>query len=353
MPADFSTAAKRARLRIAVPPVDIEAIRARSTISAGRAGLRRLTAAIAASLGVIGGAVAFANLGGGVHVWLSGNKTEAVVQSFAQVREPMSADVRSIAARTTFPVVFPVGVPRDARVLWIAYDPPGKPNMVMINYRRLSGGPYMGVTLLDSAKLQSDRALMPGGPSQALTTSGGTRWRIGREVVLVQSRHLSPADIERMKAAMQNATPEQSQSAFTRSLTTIKIQIVDPRMAPVGDAAQRVAPPGDNVLLGKWEIRQLAQIASKGKPLRDGRTIYYTNIPQIHGRPDYRNATVQWPKSIALPAGGVKAVASALRSAKIGPNCGCAILVHRSGSAYAIWKIDATPPYRAEKLSGP
>lgn len=337
MPADFSTAAKAARLQITVPPVDIEAIRGRSAASSARARMRRLAFALTASLGVIGGAIAFANIGGGVHLWLTGNGVRAVVESFTTVRDPRAADVKRIASHATFPVVFPVNVPGSARSWWIAYSPADKPDMITIQYRDALGKPYLGVTLVDNAKIRRDIGLMPAGPAQA-KTGKAVHWQIGGETVIAQSSRMSQSDIAGIKAAMQNESASRSQAAFEASLPKIVIEQVQPRVA---QAAERIAPPGSNVLLGKWDIHQIPTLAAKGKALRDGRTVNITNIPQLHGEPDYRHATLQWPKAIAIQADGVRAVAAVLRSEKLGPNCDCAILVHQNGGAYAVWEIDA------------
>lgn len=337
MPADFSSMAKHARVRIPVPPLNLENIRARSAASGARARLRRLVLALATSLGVIGGAVAFASIGGGVHLWLTGNGVKAVVRSFTIVRDPMAADVERIASRATFPVVFPVGVPRSAHSWWIAYSPAENPDMITIQYRDALGRSYLSVTLVDNAKIRRDLGQMPPGMAQAKTTKG-VHWQIGGETVIAQSRHVPGSDIAGIKNAMQNESPASSQAIFEAMLPKIMVEQVQPRVA---EAAERIAAPGKNVLLGKWDIHQIPSLAAKSKALRDGRTVNITNIPQVHGQPDYRHATLQWPKVIAIPADGVRAVAAALRSAKIDANCDCAILVHENGRAYAAWKIDA------------
>lgn len=337
MPADFSALAKSARLQISVPSADIEAIRERSEASGARARFRRLVVWIAISLGVLGSAAAFASIGGGVHLWLTGNGVKAIVESFTTVRDPMPADVERIVSHATFPVVFPVGVPRTAHSWWIAYSPADKPDMITIQYRDALGKPYLSVTLVDNAKIRRDIGQMPAGPAQAKTTKG-VHWQIGAETVIAQSRHVSESDIAGIKAAMQTQSPAHSQAVFEAMLPKIVIEQVQPRVA---DVAERIAPPGNNVLLGKWDLHQIPTLAAKGKALRDGRTVNITNIPQVHGKPDYRHATLQWPKAIAIPANGVRAVASALRNAKIGPKCDCAVLVHQSAATYSVWKIDA------------
>src|SRR5579872_1096947 len=105
MPADFSAAAKGARMQIVVPPLDIEVICERSYAEKVSDRLRRSAISIAVSLGILGSAVALAaSLNQGVHVWIFGNTFEATIQSFAQVRAPMAADVERIATSAAFPV---------------------------------------------------------------------------------------------------------------------------------------------------------------------------------------------------------------------------------------------------------
>lgn len=341
--------AKQARLQIRVPSLDVEAIRERSAAGRSQARIRRLAVALAASLGIIGGAVAFASIGGGIHLWLSGNKVEATVESFTMIREPMAADVQRIVSSATFPVKFPTGVPREAHGVWIAFSPADKPDLITIEYRDAAGKPYAGVTIVDNTKIRRDIGEMPGGPVQGVV-SKGVHWQIDGETVITQSRVLSGPDLDRVKSAMRNETAAQSQAAFEAMLPKIVIMQVPPAVA---DAAANVAPPGRNVLFGKWDIHQIPTLAAKGKALRDSRTVNLVHIPQVHGEPDYRNATLEWPKSVAVPAEGVRVVASALRHAKIGPNCACAILVHQSGSTYIIWKIGIAPPYKTERLLGP
>jgi hypothetical protein len=86
------------------------------------------------------------------------------------------------------------------------------------------------------------------------------------------------------------------------------------------------------------DMRLIPRLATQGKPLRDSRIVYLSSIPQVHGQPDYDNATLYWPKAIAIAPNGVRAVAAALRRSHTGPNCNCAILVHASNGAYTVWK---------------
>lgn len=338
MHAEFSIAAKGARSQIAVPVLDISAVRERARAAGLRARLRTIVSGIVGA-GVLGTAVALAaNFLPGVHVWFIGNKTIATVQSFAIVRNPLSADVRRIVQSATFPVVLPAGVPRGARVLAMMYSPADHPELFTIQYRDASGKQILGVSIVDDAKVARDRALMPNGPAQGVVTSGGQLWHVDRETVGAKSRFLSTAQIAAIRTVMQSASPAQSLVQFEALLPRISVQSVPPQLA---DAAERYAPSGNNVLLGKWEIREIPTIAAQGKPLRDARTVYLTNIPQVHGQPDFRNATLFWPKSVAIPAHGVRAVADVMQRTHIGPACGCAILVHWTGAGpYTVQKID-------------
>jgi hypothetical protein len=339
MHADFSTAAKSARAQIHVPAVDIEIIRNRSRRAGVGARLRAAAVSSAVALGILGTAAAFAaNFLPGVHVWFIGNKAVATVQSFAVVRQPMARDVRRIVASAAFPVVLPANVPRGTRVFGMMYSPADRPEILTIQYRDASGKEILGVNIVDDAKVARDRALMPNGPAQGVVSTGGRIWHIGRETVSAKSRFLSAAQIDAVRTAMQSASPQQSLAQFEALLPRISVQSVPPAIA---DVAERHASAGNNVLLGKWEIHEIPKIAAKGKPLRDARTVYLTNIPQVHGQPDYRNATLFWPKSVAIPAEGVRVTAAVLQRWHIGPACGCAILLHWAGSGpYTLQKID-------------
>lgn len=338
MHANFSVAARAARAELAVPALDIGAIRERALRGSLRARFTAVAAGIAGA-GALWTAVALAsNLLPGVHVWFMGNRTVATVQSFAVIRNPVAQDVRGLVASAAFPVVFPAGVPRGARVAGIMYSPADRPELLTIEYRDGSGKHILGVDIIDDAKVASDRTLMPNGPGQGVVTTGGQRWHIGRETVAAQSRFLSPAQLDAIRTATQAESPQQSLAQFERLLPRVSVQSGPPQ---VGDVAERYAGEGHNVLLGKWEIHQIPNIAAKRKALRDARTVYLTNISQIHGQPDFRNATLYWPKSVVIPANGVRAVAAILARTHTGPNCGCSILVHWTAAGpYTVRKVD-------------
>ena len=337
MPADFSTLAKRARMQIPVPALDIDVIRLRSAVSGARERLRRLVAGAAIALGAAGAAATLASTASGWHLWLFGNKVEVVVQSLAMVREPMAADVRAIVQRAAFPVVLPDGLPRGLSVFGITYSPVERPTLMTIQYGSASDPWAMGVSLIETQAIAAGEKLLPAGPAQALTTQG-YHFRIGRETVLVQGRHISSAQVARIRALMQRETPTRTAAAFNALLPSIVV--LQKVTTQVSEAAERIAPPGTNVAIGDWDLRAVSRLAAHDKPLRDSRTVYLMNIPQVHGEPDYRNATLYWPKAIAISSAGVRAVAAAMRRLRTGPSCNCAILVHVSNGAYTFWKID-------------
>jgi len=337
MHSDFSATAKNARMQIPVPPLDIEAIRERSAANGARERVRRLLAGAAMALGAVGAAAALASTAGGWHLWMFGNKVELVIQSLGIVRYPVAADVRNVVARAAFPVVLPDGVPPRLRVLGIAYSPMDRPTLMTIQYGNASEPWVVAVSLIDTEKIAADEKLLPAGPEPAFTTQG-YHFRIGRETVLVQGRHISAADAQRVEAVMEHESPAQTAAAFDALLThIIVLQKVTPQVA---QAAERVAPPGKDVVVADWDMRLIPRLATQGKPLRDSRIVYLSSIPQVHGQPDYDNATLYWPKAIAIAPNGVRAIATALRRSHTGPNCNCAILVHASNGAYTVWKID-------------
>ncbi len=333
MYSDFSAAAKNARMQIPVPTLDIEAIRARSEANGARQRVRRLLAGAAMALGVAGAAAALASTAGGWHLWMFGNKVEVTVESLGIVRYPEAADVRNIVARAAFPVVLPDGAPPGLRVLGIMYSPIDRPTMMMIQYGNASHPWAMAVSLIDTTKIAEDEKLLPPGPAQAVV-SHPYRFLVGREMVLVHSGAVARS----VEIAMKRESPAQTAAAFDALLThIIVLQKVIP---PVAEVAERVAPPGINVVLADWDLRLIPRLARQGKPLRDSRTVYLLSIPQVHGQPDYRDAVLSWPKAIAIAPNGVRAVAAALRRSHTGSICNCAILVHDSGGKYTVWKID-------------
>lgn len=337
MPVDFSTRAKNAQERIPVPVLDFDVIRSRSAANGARERMRRFVAGAAIALGVAGAAAAFANTAGGWHIWFFGNNVKAEVQSLATVREPMITDVRAVVQRAAFPVILPDGLPRGLRVRGIAYSPIERPTLMTVQYGSAADPWAMGITLIDTRAIAADEKMGSAGLARGWTTQG-YHFRIGGETVLVQGRLVSSKQAANIRAAMQRETPAQTAEAFNALLPRIIIlQKVTPQVAA---AAERIAPAGTNVAIGDWDLHAIPRLAAHDRPLRDSRTVYLTNIPQAQGKPDYRNATLEWPKAFAVSPAGVRAVAAAMRRSHTAADCDCAILLHASGATYTVWKIE-------------
>jgi hypothetical protein len=338
MLSDFSAAAKNARSQLPVPPFDVDAIRARSAAGDARERLRRLVTGAAVGLGIAGAATAFASTVSGWHIWFVGNRIETTVASLGLVRYPQASDVRKLVFRAAFPIVLPDGVPHGLRITGIAYSPIDQPTLMTVQYGNASNPYVTSVTVVDTEKLSADQKLLPPDSTLALQTKG-SHFQVGRETVLLGSR-LSTSDAHRIETAMTRESPAQTATAFDALLTRLIIlQKVPPQVV---DAAEHLAPPGENVVIGDWDLRTMPHLVSHGQPLRDSRTIYLTNIPQVHGQPDYRNATLSWPKAIVLAPEGVRAVAAAMERSRTSGKCDCAFLVHVANGTYSIWRIDRT-----------
>lgn len=342
MPVDFSAAAKAARAAIPVPALNLHAVRERSKSAAIAERARRILLAAAVSVGVLGSAAALAaNLDRGIHVWMFGNTIEASVTSFAQVRSPMAADVERIVKSAAFTVTLPAGVPKNDRILWIAYSPADHPTFVQILFANPSGALPLSAAVLETSSIERNRALLAqaAGPH---TTSRAEHFTVGPETVLLGAPALTAAQKARVQHAMQSDTPARAQADLDAHLTRLLV-LAPVASIPIELAAERVAPrSGKNVLLGRWALHELPARTAHGEPLRDPRPIVFTNIPSVNGQPDYRNATVQFARPIAVSAAGARSIEAMLRRAGIAPDCACQVLVHRTGpAAYEGWRIDA------------
>lgn len=334
MHASFSSAAKAARAQMAVPAIDMEAIRNRAGSSAFQARIRHIAMSGAMALGLVGAAAALAANIGGVRIWILGNRADVQVESFAQVRNPTAADVASIVDRASFRAVIPARIPSGMRVKWIAYSPAERPNLIQILYGRADGSITFSVALVDTSTIQTDRATLSGG---VMESKLGYHWRVGNETVLLSTANVSPALAAAMRASTQNESVAAGLDSIDANLWKVIVLGVPPKIA---DVAEKRAPAGRNVLFGKQGIGLIGGLAAHNQPMRDYRTVYLVNVPHVNGKPDYAHAKLQWPKIIAIPPDGVRAAARALKRAGVGPNCACAILVNQRAGAYAIWKID-------------
>jgi hypothetical protein len=164
------------------------------------------------------------------------------------------------------------------------------------------------------------------------------QWQIGSETVLVLKENISAVDANRIKAAMLQASP-----AYSLALTDAmlrKVTVVG-GAATLADAGERYAPSeGRSVLLDRQQTRQIPRLVMQDKPVLDSRIIYLSNIPSVHGEPDYSKATLHWPKIIVISEGGVRAIDAVLRSTGKRDNCGCEILFNQPNkTTYWVWKL--------------
>jgi hypothetical protein len=339
MHSDFSARGKSARELIPVPALAMDSIRSRSHAAGARDRIRAFAACGALSIGALGAAAGFhQQISDGVRVWFSGTQAAVAIRSFTMVRNPTAADLRSVAARATFPIVFPVGVPAGTQLTRMFFAPADHPNFVFVEYHNARANSNTSFTLLDSTAINPSDVALPAAPLR--TPAGALRqWRAGAETVL------GPRNDDRIETAMANASPSESLAAAETMTRRIVVLGGTPGIA---DIAEHLAPPGDrSVLLGPERLTVIPGLVKSNEPLFDSRTVYLSNIPSVHGQPDYSKATLTFPHVIAVSAGGVRAIDAVLRaSGEPGDACACEILFNERESAprtYRIWKIPVAP----------
>jgi hypothetical protein len=334
---------RSARDRIAVPDVPVDAIHGR--LRAVRSAARVQVAVCAAlCLVVLGAAAGFgAGIVKGVQIWLSGDRGAIVIQSFVMVREPTIADVRDAVGRATFPVVLPTGLPAGTRVTRLFYAPNDHPNALVLQYSNDATKFDASFTLLDSRAIETAKTLSMAGTAQPRTFDV-VRWNVGGETV-VSGRlpRLSRDTLDRIEAAMADASPQRSVAATEPMLRKISVQDASPQLA---DIVERYAPHDLRVvLLGQLHPREIAKLVSSHEPMLDSHIVYLSSIPSTRQGPDYAKATLVWPKTIVISANGVRAIDALFRSIRVHGPCACAILFDgRDAATYHVWKIPLSAP---------
>jgi hypothetical protein len=348
MRADFSDMGRAARELIAAPVVPMEAIRGRAQAARVRDRARMLIACVALAVSALAATVGLdGRIYEGIRIWLSGGKAAIEVRSLVFVSNPTSPDLRRAVAQATFPVILPVGVPGGSRIIRIGFAPADRPNSIYVQYRHSRFN--VGFLLVDSADVNAGQAFMPTGVARP-QFGNVYQWRVGGETVIVpQKASISADDIERVEAAMMKTTPSDSLAANEAMLYRI---INLSGLSQIADVAQHVAPPrGPSVLVGRALLASIASLAQRRKPLLDRRTVYLSNIPSVHGRPDFSKAALRWPNVAVISANGVRAIDAVLRSTP-GGRCGCEILFHQlSPQSYWIWTIPTATGAPVKKYS--
>lgn len=322
MPVEFSSAGREARERIQTPTVPLAGIRHR----AGAADRRQrvafasvLAALVFASVSVGTGAAQRAYQG--IRIWISGSRGAIQVRSLAIIRDPMADDIRAVARSATFPVIFPSGVPARTRVVRILYSPADHPDTITVQYAPVRGRQF-GVTMVQTSSI--DHNGLPAGSREATITL----LRAGRETIVTPAAYPLPAFLKFDEPA--------SKSERANETFAAPIHIMESH-APVIVAAERIAGANSGaVLIGRQIVSQIPRLARKRKALLDDRHALLTDIPTVKGMPDYANATMRWPKSIALDKRGVQAVNAFLQHHP----CTCPMLVIPSGTGYTIEQFD-------------
>lgn len=344
MHSDFSTMAKAARSAIAVPAMSMETIQGRS-----RAGLVRDRARILALCGAltlaafgVGTGVA-AKFYDGIRTWITHGQVAVVVDSLVVDSEPMPAELRDVAARAAFPVVFPVGLPAGTRVTKLLFAPHERPTSITIGYR-MPNDKHVGFTLNQTSTMQIGSAGLPEGRKRPIFREA-VQWEVGRETVIALKAFLPNTQAARVKAAMLHATPRQSLASTEAMARTFPALDRTPDAA---DAAERLVQAGMHpVVIAQPFLRYLPPLVKQHRPLLDMRITYLTHIPAVHGQPDYANAMHEWPRHAIISANGVRAIDAVFHRTGDTYQCACAILFTQSqGGAYRIWILPSASSKR-------
>lgn len=344
MPSDFSATGRSARELIPVPELSMESIRNRSHSATRRGRLRTLILCGAICLSVlITGTGLAAKIYDGVSAWVSGGKAAINVPSAVMVFRPTASDVRNAIANASFPVVFPTAIPAGTRVSEIAFAPAGHTSFVYVYFENERARFNADFLLVDSAVVNAND--VPLSRSLASRFHEVSRWRVGRETVLVPKGHISSRDLDRIKLGMMKASP----AASLRLTNTMlwKTAALSATTDKLGDVAERYAKSNGRTVLFNPNNWQISKLVKERKPMLDTRILYLTS-----GMPNYAKAPPQLKNIIAVSPDGVRAIDAVLRSTHTGSDCGCEILFNQHGkTAYWIWKIPLSSSAVVRKYS--
>lgn len=332
MLSNFAVTGRAMRERLATPSLPLAAIHAGAQAQSAHARARSLVLVAAIVVAALGGGAGLAANYGGVRILLSGNRSAAIIRSFTIVRSPMAPDLARVVKSAAFPVVFPLGLPKGTQVTRIAFAPQDRPTAVIVQYHNDAAHLSVGITLAATSTLGG--ATNPPVGSTPLTQV--YHWQVGAETVLALKAYISSQAATRVRRAMQQATPTSSVAATIPMLSNILV--LDAPPSAVAKARRYSSAPG-TLLLGPPAIHRLADIVGRGQALFDTRAVFLSNIHTHHGVPDYRDATVHWPRHELLSPDAARQVNAAIHAKHL-ENCACSILLTRApSSAYAIKAI--------------
>ena len=349
MSSDFSTKGRSARELIPVPVLPMESIRSRSHADRNRGRMRIFSVCAAIALAALGaGTGVGAKIYDGVRVWLSPGKEAMIVPSGVLMRRPMAADLRKAIASATFPVVFPVGVPAGSRVYMVTLAPAERPSAITVSYQNEGAGLKYSFALLDPAVVAGDDVAVPANAGRPAHRARD-HWRVGGEIVATGGDNLLPTgDLDRVKAAMSQASPADSLAATEAMLPTIVV-LGDPVRLAI---AEHYRPSsGRSVLLGQSEVRSIARLVKRRQPLLDWRITTIRKI--VYAKGDISRGVARQSKVIAVSADGVRAIDAVLRSGgNARADCGCEILFNQpSSGTYWVWNIPMSSSGEATKFA--
>ncbi len=347
MPSDFSEAGKCFETNIPVPEMAIASIRNRSCVQNARHRTNVIAFAIAAIVVLGSGTVFAATYGGGVRLWLSGNRAAMVTRSFTTIFAPKADDLRRLAATATFPVVFPAGLPQGMHLGMLFISPADHPNFIYLQYRHGNALSFWNISLFDSSRVNAGEIpLMSNGKKQSFKPV--SHWTVGAETVIVEDRAFM-SRLPEIKDAMLRLTPAQS---LAQTLPLLHRITVLGGYAHIANTADAMAPAeGRSVLFGPENLGQVAVLAREHKAFFAMRTHTVDNLPYVNGKPDFSHQSGHSTEGVAVSPGGVRALAAVLATKACGGGGSaftCELLINeRSGRAYWIWAFpvkSSTPP---------
>lgn len=333
MPSEFSSAGKAALRALPVPPLVMNSVRARAREHRSRAGFRRMVAGVMLSVGVVGAATVAVVKNPGVDLWVSGNKGAIVMHSLEWIRSPRAAEFRAAVAHAKFTIIYPMGLPADAKLVDMEVAPQGEPTSAMLDYRG-PGGFHAQFILADASIVNATTFSAAGGRPQFGHVD---TWRVGDEVVVVPKGVLSSDEIDRIKRAM-GATSAAASAADVqnRLIPFIVLGGIDRVIT-----AERYAPStGRNVLIDDSQVHLLPVLISRRDPLLDSRIRLVSGFTYKDGKMLSARARPAGRASddVAIDVSGMKAIESALRAHGMA-HCRCDVLYHHGARAYTIWTL--------------
>lgn len=154
----------------------------------------------------------------------------------------MTADVEHIVKTAAFPVTLAAGVPKNYRVMWIAYSPADHPTFVQVLFANPSGVSPLSVAVLETSSIEQNRALLQqaSGPH---TISRADHFEVGQETVLLGGHAITPAQKDAVQHAMQSDTQAQALADFQAHLARREVLAPAARMHVIEAMLRRAGIP--------------------------------------------------------------------------------------------------------------